>query len=121
MVLRPSKVIRVEQARSSSVSFSDEGTWAARKAGRPRSFSSSEDTVPVNSPDSFDKQMLPRLNLDSATIGNDTMMAVEEVKRAMRDMVSDQANLRLNTALNELTDEDVKKASANSNSCIMLV
>ena len=51
--------------------------------------------------------MPPLLNLDSTTTaGNDTMMAHQEVRKAMRDMVSDQA--RLNIALNKLTDDDVK-------------
>ena len=108
VVLRPTKMIRVERARSPSVSFDQDE--ASREAGRP-----SEDTVLVNSPDLCDRHMLPPLNLDSITTaaGNDTMMAHEEVKRAMRDMVSDQARQRLNTALNELTDDDVKKAYYN--------
>ena len=58
--------------------------------------------------------MSPPLNLDSTTTaGNDTMMAHKEVKRAMRDMVSDQARQRLNTALDELTDDDVKNVYYN--------
>ena len=48
MVLRPTKVIRVEKARSSSVSFGKDG--ASREAGRPL-----EDTVPGNLPDSCDR------------------------------------------------------------------
>ena len=58
--------------------------------------------------------MSPPLNLDNTTTaGNDIMMAHKEVKRAMRDMVSDQARQRLNTALNELTDDDVKNVYYN--------
>ena len=58
--------------------------------------------------------MSPPLNLDSTTTaGNDIMMAPKEVKRVMRDMVSDQARQRLNTALDELTDDDVKNVYYN--------
>ena len=71
VILRPTKVTRVEKVRSSAVSFGEEGTGAFREAGRP-----SEDTVLVNSPDSCDWQMSPPLSLDSTTTaGNDTMIA----------------------------------------------
>ena len=61
VVLRPTKMIRVERARSPSVSFDQDE--ASREAGRP-----SEDTVPVNSPDSCDWQMSSPLSLDSTTM-----------------------------------------------------
>ena len=86
VVLWPAKVTRVEMEKSASVSFGEDG--ASRGAGRP-----SEDTVPVNSPD---RQMSPPLDLDSTTTtpGNNTMMAHQEVKNAMRSMVSDQDQAR---------------------------
>ena len=80
MVNRPAKVTRV--AKSATVSFGEDG--ASRGAGRP-----SEDTVPANSPD---QQMSPPLDLDSITTttqGNDTMTEHQEVKDAMRNMVSE--------------------------------
>ena len=50
VILRPTKVTRVEKVRSSAVSFGEEGTGASREAGRP-----SEDTVPGNLPDLCDR------------------------------------------------------------------
>ena len=45
VVLQPSKVIRVENARSSPVFFGDESNGAARETGVSRSFSSSHVTM----------------------------------------------------------------------------
>lgn len=101
LVIRPTKVTRV--ARSGAVSFGEVG--ASRGAGRP-----SGDTVPANSPD---RQMSPPLDLDSTnttTQGDETMKEHKEVKAAMRTMVSGEARRRLNLALSELSDGDVKKA-----------
>ena len=107
LVIRPTKVTRV--ARSGAVSFGEVG--ASRQAGRP-----SGDTVPANSPD---RQMSPPLDLDSTnttTQGDETMKEHKEVKAAMRTMVSGEARRRLNLALSELSDDDVKKAYYKSSS-----
>ena len=79
VILRLTKMVKVEKVGSSSVSFDENGTWASREAVRP-----SDDNVLVDSPDSCDQQISPPLTLDSTTIAeNNTMMAREEVKRAM--------------------------------------